>query len=119
MSALPLFDPLFSGKPEPKGKPLTGEELRDSGMESVLRHTPETYKEAFLSAIKNLPRGLCFTVEDVRSRAGDPPEAVHYNCIGALVRSAARQKLIVRTTERRKAKRASLHASELAIWRRI
>lgn len=119
MSAHPLFDRVFAGTPEPKGPPLTGEDLRDSGIESVLEHTPEQYKQKFIDVIKGFHRGYLFTVEDVRERAGDPPESVHFNCMGGLMRSAAKLNLIVRTVERRKAKRASLHASELAVWRRI
>lgn len=115
----PLFDKVFSGTPEPTGPPLSGEELRDSGMDLVLAHTPEEYKQMFIQVIKDFPAGLAFTVEDVRHFAGDPPKETHYNCMGALMRRAAGQKLIVRTSERRKAKRASLHASELAVWRRV
>lgn len=115
----PLFKDIFAGEPAPQGKPLTGEELKVSGIESVLTHTPQWYREKFVAAIKGFPRGFCFTIEDVRSIAGDPPKETHYNCMGGLMRTAASQKLIVRTTERRKAKRASLHASELAVWRRV
>lgn len=119
MNGHPLFDKVFSGQPEPTGPPLTGEDLRDGGIESVLAHTPDEYKERFITAIENFPVGYCFTVEDVRKRAGDPPEQVHYNCMGGLMRTAASKNLITRTSERRKAKRASLHASELAVWRRL
>lgn len=119
MSNQPLLDQLFAGTPAPTGPPLTGPDLRDSGIESVLKHTPETYKQKFISVIKGFPKGRCFTVEDVRERAGDPPKEVHYNCMGGLMRTAAGMDLITRTSERRKAKRASLHASELAVWRRL
>lgn len=119
MSTLPLFDQILSGKPAPIGRPLTGEELRDSGMESVLNHTPNEYREVFLEVIRLMPRGSLFTVEDVRERAGDPPPEVHYNAMGALMRRAASKNLIVRTSERRKAKRVSLHASEIAVWRKL
>src|SRR6476659_6403336 len=114
-AALPLFDQVFSGKPEPTGPPLTGEELRDSGIESVLSHTPDAYKEKFIGLIRGFMKGYLFTIEDVRELAGDPPEETHYNCMGGLIRKAASEGLIVRTNERRKAKRASLRASELAV----
>lgn len=120
MSAnLPLFQELFSGSPEPSGPLLTGEELKASGMESVLEHTPLEYKEKFIGTIEGFARGYCFTAEDVRALVGDPPEEVHYNCFGSLMRRAAMLKLIVKTPERRKARRASLHSSELAVWRRV
>lgn len=115
----PLFDKLFEGTPAPTGPPLTGKDLRDSGIASVLGHTPESYKQAFINTIKAFPKGYCFTVENVREKVGDPPKEVHYNCMGGLMRTAAGMDLITRTSERRKAKRASLHASELAVWRRL
>lgn len=119
MSALPLFETIFDGTPAPTGKPLTGEDLKISGIESVLSHTPDWYRDRFVEAVEKFPRGLLFTVEDVRAVVGDPPAEVSPNCMGGLMRRAAGKKLIARTSERRKAKRASLHASELAVWRRI
>lgn len=119
MSSLPLFDPLFCGTPELKGPPLTGAELRDSGIESVLSHTPEEYKQRFIDAVKSFPVGQLLTTEDIRERAGNPPKEVHYNCMGGLMQRAASMKLIASTGQNRNAKRPSLHASKLAIWRRI
>jgi hypothetical protein len=115
----PLFEQVFSGTPEPTGPPLTGSDLKRSGMESVVSHTPEWYRDKFVDAVKKMQRGSLFTVEDVRAVIGDPPSEVNPNCMGGLMRRAAGQKLIVRTTERRKAKRVSLHSSELAVWKRI
>lgn len=119
MSTTPLLDQIFAGAPEPVGPPLTGEQLRDSGMASVINHTPEVYKARFIEAVKKFPRGHLFTVEDVREIAGNPPPETHYNAMGGLMRSVAGMGLIRRTHERRKAKRPSLHASELAVWRRL
>lgn len=113
------FEKLFEGKPEPQGPPLSGEELRDSGIASVINHTPEIYRSRFIETVKGFPRGRLFTVEDVREVAGNPPPESHYNVMGGLMRTAMSQKLIVRTTERRKAKRPSLHASEIVVWRRV
>lgn len=119
MSTTPLLDQIFAGDPAPVGKPLTGEDLRDSGIASVINHTPEVYKTRFIDAVKKFPRGHLFTVEDVRAIAGDPPPETHYNCVGGLMRSVAGMGLVQRTRERRKAKRPSLHASELAVWRKL
>ena len=119
MSTTPLFEKIFDGTLEPTGPPLTGEELRDSGIASVINHTPEIYRQRFIEAVKTFPRGQLFTVEDVREIAGDPPPETHYNCVGGLMRSVAGMGLMRRTHERRKAKRPSLHASELAVWRRL
>lgn len=119
MSAHPLFDKVFSGEAAPTGKPLTGEDLKQSGMASVLSHAPDEYQAKFLQAVKSFPIGSELTVEDVRERAGDPPDSVHYNVMGPLMRRAAVQKLIVSTDRMRNAKRASLHASKLLIWKRV
>ena len=119
MSSLPLLDKIFEGIPEPVGAPLTGEELKLSGIESVVSHTPEWYRDAFIQAVEDLPKGTWFTVEDIRDIVGDPPDQVSPNCMGGLMRRAAGKKLIIRTSERRNAKRASLHASEIAVWRRV
>lgn len=113
------FEKLFAGDPDPIGQPLTGEQLRDSGIASVINHTPEVYRSRFIDTVKAFPRGRLFTVEDVREVAGNPPPESHYNVMGGLMRTAMSQKLIVRTAERRKAKRPSLHASEIAVWRRV
>lgn len=115
----PLFDKVFSGVADPAGPPLTGEDLKTSGMESVLKHAPEEYQAKFLDAVRSFAVGAEITVEDVRERAGNPPESVHYNVMGPLMRRAACRKLIVCTNQMRNAKRPSLHASKLMIWRRV
>lgn len=117
--SMPLFDRLFAGTPAPTGPPLTGADLRDSGIESVLSHTPEEYKVRFIEAVKSFPVGHLITTEDIRERAGDPPPETHYNCMGGLIRRAVSQKLIEPTGKDRNAKRPSLHATKLAIWRRV
>lgn len=119
MGTNPLFDKVFDGTPTPTGPPLTGEVLKISGMESAVRHAPGWYRDAFVEAVRNLPKGSLITVEDVRAVVGDPPENTSPNCMGGLMRRAAGMKFIVRTSERRKAKRVSLHASELSVWRRL
>ena len=115
----PLFEAIFSGTPDPQGPPLTGEDLKLSGMESVLSHAPEDYQKKFMEAVESFPRGALITIEDVRERAGDPPDSVHYNVMGPLMRRAAVRKLIASTDRNRNAKRPSLHASKLLIWKRI
>ena len=118
-SPLPLFDPLFAGKPEPVGPRLTGEDLKRSGMRSVFRHTPNWYREAFRSAVEKFPRGKKFTVEDVREIVGDPPDEVSSNCMGPLMTMLARKKLAKKTGWHVKAKRACMNATELAQWERL
>lgn len=119
MSTEPLFRELFAGDPSPTGHPLTGEELKRSGMESVERHTPEWYRNAFQSAVESFPRGMKFTVEDVRAIAGDPPPGVHYNAMGPLMLMIAKAKLAKKTGFYLKAKRPHMNQTELAEWVRL
>lgn len=120
MSTHPLFDKLFSGAPAPTGPPLSGEELKKSGMRSVFRHTPDWYREAFRSAVEQFPCGKTFTVEDVRAIAGDPPAAeVSSNCMGSLMVMIASKKLAKKTGYYVKAKRPCMNSTELACWVRI
>lgn len=119
MSSLPLFDQVFAGPPAPSGPPLTGDELRESGMESVFGNTPETYKQKFMEVIRNFPCGFEFTIDDVRERAGEPPIEVHRNCLGALMHNSAKKNLIVLMNETRTSERATRRAGRCAVWRRI
>jgi hypothetical protein len=98
---------------------LTGDDLKRNGMNSVLSHTPDAYKIAFVAAVARMPKGTKLTTEDVRAVAGDPPPEVHYNCMGGLMTRAARQGLIRRTNQMVKAKRPSLHSSLLSEWIRV
>lgn len=120
MSTHPLFDQILSGKPAPTGPPLTGKDLKRSGMRSVFRHTPEWYREAFREAVEKFPRGKTFTVEDVRAVIGDPPkDEVSSNCMGSLMTMVARKKLAKKTGYYVPAKRACMNATDLACWVRI
>lgn len=119
MSA-PLLDQIFEGAPAPVSPPLTGEQLKASGMQSVARHTPDWYRDAFRSAVAGFPSGKTFTVEDVREIAGDPPsDEVSPNCMGALMTMVARMKLAKKTGYYVKAKRPNMNATDLACWVRI
>lgn len=119
MSSQPLFEHLFKGKPEPTGPPLSGEDLKRSGMESVMRHTPDWYRDAFKAAVEKFPKGKTFTVEHVREAVGDPPEGTHYNAMGPLMRMVASQKLAKKTGFNVKAKRPNMHQTEIALWVRL
>lgn len=121
-TALPLFESLFSGSPDPVGKPLTGRDLRDLGIEDALARAMRVksdYVERCLSAIKEFPKGSLITSEDLREKAGDPPAEISPNCMAGILKKAASQGLIICTSQRVNAKRASLHAKELRCWLRI
>jgi len=118
--SMPLLDKIFEGNPTPSSPPLTGKELKESGLRSVFRHTPDWYREAFRSAVEKFPRGKTFTVEDVREIAGDPPaDDVSPNCMGSLMIMVAKMKLAKKTGYYVKAKRPKMNATDLACWVRI
>ena len=98
---------------------VTGRTLRDRGLRSVLRHTPDWYRDAFESAVKGFARGRQFTVEDVREVIGDPPNSVSSNCMGSLMTMVAKKKLAKKTGQYTKAKRLCMNATDLACWERL
>jgi hypothetical protein len=66
-----------------------GQVLRDGGIELVLSHTPEGYKDAFWQAVNRLAAtGHTFTPEDVRRLVGNPPN--HHNAFSALFAGAVK-----------------------------
>lgn len=123
MSAHPLFDQVFSGTPVPTGKPLTGGDLRDAGIQQALDHLERVkaeYIETCLEKIRALRSGTLITSEDLRGLAGDPPVGCENSMAGILKRAASKKHgLIVNTGEDRPAKRPSIHAKNLTIWRRL
>lgn len=95
---------------------MTGEELRDNGVDKVNSNTPENWKRDCDYIISWLARnGAEFTAEDVRAWIDEPP---HPNAMGARFLKAVKAKKIVRL-EYRKAKRPSAHARILAVYRGI
>ena len=115
---LPLFDKVFSGKPAPQSRPLTAKELRDSGMESVIDHTSEQFKQRLIRRVEGFPKGHRFTMDRVVDDLGGRPSEVHPNAIGALTFSLAKRNLIKRTGVMLKAERASLHRTDMPEWER-
>lgn len=96
---------------------LTGKELRDAGITSVEKNTPQWWKDACDRAIHTLAaRGVEFTAEEVRSIVGDPPN--HPNAMGARFISARRQGVITLVGYKTSI-RASRHANVLKIWRGV
>ena len=121
MSTHPLFDAVFSGKPAPTGQPLTGEDLRDLGIQQALDHLERVkaeYIDSCLYEIRQMSKGTTFTSEDLREKAGEPPAGCE-NSIAGILKRAQSQGLIVTTGEERPAKRPTIHAKRLCVWRRI
>jgi hypothetical protein len=89
---------LFTGQPDgrerrrrqhkrkPPRAPMparTGAQERDTGIDAVLEHTPESWKMEWLQTIAAMPSGTIFNSDDVRAIVGDPPLA----CVAWLSRS--------------------------------
>jgi hypothetical protein len=86
----------------------TGEKLRDHGIDAALQNTPGAYRSKADEILLMLAQhGQPFTVEDLRSRAGDPPDSCP-GTMGALI-SAALNRGLVRATGYVKARRPSSH----------
>lgn len=119
MSSQPLFDKVFSGTPAPTGPPLTGRDLRDGGMQSVIQHTPEEFKQLLRARVEGFARGYRFTIENVVDDLGGRPSHVHPNAIGAITAGLVKRGLMKRTGETVKADRPSLHATDCVLWERL
>lgn len=115
----PLFDDLFAGTPEPTGPPLTADDLRDSGMESVLDHTPDEWKEKLKNRVRGYLKGFTFTMDQVVNDLGGRPSDCHPNSIGAITFCLVREGLIERTGRVLKAERTTSHRRDIAEWRRL
>lgn len=122
MSApLPLFEKVFSGDPAPTGKPLSGADLRDAGIQQALDHLERVkrgYIDYCLFEIRQLSKGTELTSETLRELAGEPPTGCE-NSIAGILKRAKSQGLIINTGQERTAERATIHAKKLCVWRRI
>jgi hypothetical protein len=121
MSTHPLFDKVFLGCPSPVSQPLTGEQLRDSGIQQAVDHLERVkaeYIDSCLYEIQQLSKGTTLTSEDLRELAGDPPIGCE-NAVAGILKRAQSRGLITNTGEERPTKRSSVHAKRLCIWRRI
>lgn len=123
MTALPLFDQVFAGRAEPKGPPLTGADLRDSGIQQAVDHLERVkagYIERCLRKIEELKPETVITSESLREMAGDPPIGCENSIAGILKRAASKKyRFIVNTGEEENAKRPTIHAKKLYRWRRV
>ena len=121
MSTYPLFDQVFSGTPAPNAPPLTGSDLRDSGIQQAIDHLERVkaeYIDSCLHEIEQLSKGSTLTSEDLRELAGDPPTGCENSIAGILKRAQSRG-LITSTGQTTQGKRPSLHAKPLTQWKRI
>ena len=108
------FSFLFTGRP--LTAPLSGRELMESGMASVISHTPEEWKVAFTNAILSREIGSTFTMEEIREQVGDPPMEVHPNAVGAITYHLARKGMIKKTGVVVKTHRPERRNSDAPCW---
>lgn len=111
----PLFDRLFPDPPLQGHVPLSGEQRKYSGMDTVLARTPDEYRIKFIAIVQGFAKGHTFTVEDVTAIAGRPPEG-RSNAVGGLISMCSRQGLCQRTGKMIKAKRPGMNQTELSEW---
>lgn len=119
--SLPLFDRVFSGKPEPTGPPLTGADLRDAGIQQAMGHLERVkaeYIQLCLSKIEELKPETVITSESLREMAGEPPTGCE-NSIAGILKRASSRKLIVNTGVEVNATRPTIHAKKICLWKRI
>jgi hypothetical protein len=97
-----------------------GEELKQEGIDQVLRHAPAPWKVAALKIVESVAkRHPYFSADDVHHLAGwlglSPPH--HPNAWGALMQSALRLGYMEKTKTRIKSKRRNQHGTEIPVYR--
>ena len=101
----------------PKAREITGEELKQKGIASVLSNTPNEYKLSFERSLDTLARRMGnFTCEHIRGIIGDPPN--HPSALSALINGALKRKLI-RKVGITKATRAPAHSALIGIYSKV
>jgi len=121
MISTPLFDRVFE-QGEVNRSVSVARALRDRGVEDALARAERVkadYVQRCIEAIKSFSQGAMITSESVRDKAGDVPSEISPNCMAGILKRAAARGLIVITNDRVHAKRVSLHAAELRVWRRL
>jgi hypothetical protein len=116
MSTQPLFKDLFSGPPV--GQPLTGADLRDSGIAQAYMNAPDDLELQYIFAANDLKQGDRLTSEDLRRMCGDPPSEFR-NCLAGVLKFCQSIKLIQITGETRTAERKTIHAKALSVYVRL
>lgn len=94
-----------------------GETLRDEGIARVSGRNTAWLDNALALIASEVAPGTELMGEDLRAIPGIG-EPTHPNAFGALVRTAIRRGLIEPTGQFRKAKRETIHAHRLAVYRR-
>ena len=95
----------------------TGQELAEQGMEKVLAHELEEWKDVAMKHVRDLPPGFRFTSEWLLSKAGAPPK--HVNSMGAVLAGLRAEGYIKWTGEVRRSTLPSRHAGLIRVWERI
>src|SRR5438105_4045576 len=76
----------------------TGPQLRDEATQKVLaKKAAQLYKGHLEFALFSFRVNDTFTIENLTAIVGRPPEGVHFNSVGAIVRGMATRGLIEKT----------------------
>ena len=102
---------------------ITGEQLRDNGIERAITHANKIYdgwnERAFDFLLNYLSSASEFMVEDVRkASAGKIPEPPSLRAWGGIIVRAAKAGLIKRTGFRN-VTNAKAHATPASVWEKI
>lgn len=96
-----------------------GDIAKSVGQQEALARVDDWTGEAWRCLVLLVGEGRPFTSEDLIERIGLPSGEVgtnRNNAVGAIMTSAAKQRLIRKTGQRVKARRAVSHAAELTEW---
>lgn len=99
--SFPLFDQVFDGSPEPTGPPLSGQDLKESGIAEVQRNANPEWLEAFRLALERVARSQRrFTSDAIweEFEKGDTPYQHEPRAAGAVVVKAIKDGVIVPVT---------------------
>lgn len=98
----------------------TGPELKEKGQKQVIANEQEAWKRAAMDVVRHCAqRFAAITADDVRNRASSIglPEPHHCNAWGAIFTSAAREGIILRTTNVVESNIPRSHSRALRVWK--
>lgn len=100
-----------------KKRLITGQELKEGGIEATLAAEREQWKADVRRAVTQMYRGHKFTVADLQKGVGREPH--HPNCWGAMMNHLARAHLCAGTGRYVMQTRPSCHAAVIQVWERL
>lgn len=99
------------------GLPITGDELKEQGMQATLSKKPsQIYRDRLTEALKVFPVRSRISADQLTGIVGRPPEGVHPSAVGAIINGMAKRGLIRKTGKPIKTARKERHSGENAEW---